>query len=104
MTLGSLTAYLLDRFLPSVPYTAVILVEGIALSIVSDATATLDREGMANAGGLGLLSRSLFMWQNINPELLLIVFLPPLLFADCFSMTVVRDAVLPVIPVAQHPC
>ena len=80
VVLGCLTANFLDRYLPAMPYTAVILVEGVLLSVLSDATAMVEGS---------LVGRSIFMWQNIDPELLLIVFLPPLLFSDCFSMKVV---------------
>jgi NhaP-type Na+/H+ or K+/H+ antiporter len=74
--LGAVTQYYLKRYAPSLPYTAIMLVEGILLSIVHDAT----------KHGLGTLSVSIEMWVQIPPRLLLYVFLPALVFPDAMKL------------------
>lgn len=61
-----------------VPYTVALLLLGIALGASEYGT----------SGTLGTLGESIRMWSNINPSLILFVFLPALLFDSSFSMEV----------------
>lgn len=59
-----------------VPYTIVLLVLGVALGSLEYGT----------KHGLGKLGAGIRIWANINPDLLLAAFLPPLLFESSFFM------------------
>ncbi|RWW20232.1 hypothetical protein GW17_00015669 [Ensete ventricosum] len=61
-----------------VPYTVALLTLGIALGSIEYGT----------SGGLGKLGAGIRLWANINPNLLLSVFLPALLFESSFSLEV----------------
>ncbi|XP_072989939.1 sodium/hydrogen exchanger 8 [Typha latifolia] len=61
-----------------VPYTVALLVIGVALGSLEYGT----------KGGLGRMGAGIRLWANINPDLLLAVFLPALLFESSFSMEV----------------
>jgi NhaP-type Na+/H+ or K+/H+ antiporter len=78
IALGALTQHLLSRSAPWLPYTAVLLVEGILIAFI--------HEGCNHS--LGTLSKSIVMWQSIDAHLLLYAFLPALLFGDSMSLNV----------------
>ncbi|KAJ3672840.1 hypothetical protein LUZ60_006214 [Juncus effusus] len=61
-----------------VPYTVALLILGIAMGSLEYGTAS----------GLGKLGAGVRLWANINPNLLLSVFLPALLFESSFSMEI----------------
>nr|BAX01505.1 salt overly sensitive [Bassia scoparia] len=61
-----------------VPYTVALLVVGIALGSLEYGT----------KHGVGRFGDGIRIWENIDPELLLAVFLPALLFESSFSMEV----------------
>jgi NhaP-type Na+/H+ or K+/H+ antiporter len=61
-----------------VPYTVALLVLGVALGSLEYGT----------QHGLGKLGAGIRIWANINPDLLLAVFLPALLFESSFSMEI----------------
>ncbi|CAL9156132.1 sodium/hydrogen exchanger 8-like [Musa acuminata AAA Group] len=61
-----------------VPYTVALLILGIGLGSIEYGT----------SGGLGKLGAGIRLWANINPNLLLSVFLPALLFESSFSLEV----------------
>ncbi|THU69843.1 hypothetical protein C4D60_Mb08t18680 [Musa balbisiana] len=61
-----------------VPYTVALLILGIVLGSIEYGT----------SGGLGKLGAGIRLWANINPNLLLSVFLPALLFESSFSLEV----------------
>ncbi|XP_031491543.1 sodium/hydrogen exchanger 8 isoform X2 [Nymphaea colorata] len=61
-----------------VPYTVALLILGIALGAVAHGTNQK----------LGLLGEGIRLWSEINPGLLLAVFLPALLFESSFSMEI----------------
>ncbi|XP_078171756.1 sodium proton exchanger, putative (NHX7) (SOS1) [Carex rostrata] len=61
-----------------VPYTVALLILGVAMGSLEYGTST----------GLGKLGAGIRLWANINPNLLLSVFLPALLFESSFSMEV----------------
>ena len=68
---GVLVSYVLQRFVARLPYTVLIFFVGIIISL---------------ADGNGLFGTSVAIWENINPEILLSVFLPPLLFNDALHL------------------
>lgn len=76
LVLGAFTLHILTLYAPSLPYTAVLLVEGMILGGVHEMT----------NHGMGKLSVSINMWINIHPHLLLFTFLPALLFGDCMCI------------------
>nr|ACF05808.1 Na+/H+ antiporter protein [Limonium gmelinii] len=61
-----------------VPYTVALLILGIALGSLEYGT----------KHGVGRLGDGIRIWENINPDLLLAVFLPALLFESSFSMEI----------------
>ncbi|KAK9749820.1 hypothetical protein RND81_02G152900 [Saponaria officinalis] len=61
-----------------VPYTVALLLIGIALGSLEYGT----------KHGLGRFGDGIRLWENIDPELLLAVFLPALLFESSFSMEI----------------
>ncbi|KAK3137158.1 hypothetical protein QOZ80_5BG0448600 [Eleusine coracana subsp. coracana] len=61
-----------------VPYTVALLILGVALGSLEYGT----------PHGLGKLGAGIRIWANINPDLLLAVFLPALLFESSFSMEI----------------
>ncbi|KAJ0726654.1 putative cyclic nucleotide-binding domain, cation/H+ exchanger, cation/H+ exchanger, CPA1 family [Helianthus annuus] len=62
-----------------VPYTAALLVIGIAMGSLAE---------YGTGHRLGKVGDGIRIWANIDPDLLLAVFLPPLLFESSFSMDV----------------
>ncbi|GMH06736.1 hypothetical protein Nepgr_008576 [Nepenthes gracilis] len=61
-----------------VPYTVALLILGIGLGSLEYGT----------KHGLGRLGHGIRLWEHINPDLLLAVFLPALLFESSFSMEI----------------
>lgn len=61
-----------------VPYTVALLLLGIGLGALEYGT----------HGGLGKLGASIRVWADINPNLILFVFLPALLFESSFAMEI----------------
>lgn len=61
-----------------VPYTVALLLLGIGLGALEYGT----------HGGLGKFGASIRVWANINPNLILFVFLPALLFESSFAMEI----------------
>jgi NhaP-type Na+/H+ or K+/H+ antiporter len=80
IALGGVTQYLLTvRFLScfsGIPYTAILLVEGGGIAFLHE---HFDHK-------LGLFSDSVEMWVNIDPHLLLFIFLPALVFGDAMHL------------------
>jgi len=77
--LGAITMHLLSRVkCCNIPYTVVLLLEGILLGVLQNLTNPSE--------SLGALNQSMKMWSNINPEVLLYVFLPALLFGECMGL------------------
>ena len=71
--LGALTFSVTERFTYGrIPYVFLMFIEGVALGLL----ANLERDN------LGDFSESFIIWQDIDPFLLLAVFLPGLLFGD----------------------
>jgi NhaP-type Na+/H+ or K+/H+ antiporter len=82
LLLGAGTMHFLTRFLPALPYTVVLLVEGIGLGVLHDVT----KAGSGHGDRLGAFNRSMARWAGIDPEVLLYTFLPALLFGECMTL------------------
>jgi NhaP-type Na+/H+ or K+/H+ antiporter len=94
LTIGAITEYVLSQNWPSFPFTAMMLIEGIAIALIYEASrncgfvsihhgnATL----VCNDESLGELNSSIRMWSNIDPHLLLYAFVPALLFGDAMAL------------------
>ena len=67
--------YLISRFMKEVQYTVVLFFVGVAYAMCSRG------EGLDN-----VFVNSIQIWSNINPHLILFIFLPALLFGDSLSM------------------
>jgi NhaP-type Na+/H+ or K+/H+ antiporter len=77
MTLGVFTFYLLSRYLHFFPYTAVMFILGTLIGV-----------GVSLGSHETHVSESVKAWQNINGEVLLLVFLPGLIFKDALGQNV----------------
>lgn len=75
---GAAVTFLLSRLPYSPPYTVVIFLFGFFLAIVAS---VLNQQQVDNA-----LVKSIFAWENIDPELLLYSLLPPLLFGEAMTL------------------
>jgi NhaP-type Na+/H+ or K+/H+ antiporter len=73
--LGIVVYFLLSRYVHALPYTAVLFLLG-----------TFIGAGVSNVASYDQLTKSAMMWENINGELLLIAFLPGLLFKDAYGL------------------
>jgi len=77
--MGTIVFYMLTRYCTALPYTAVMFLigtfMGIGILLRGDAAADL-------------LSQSALQWVKINGEVLLLVFLPGLIFRDAFGLNV----------------
>jgi len=76
LALGFICNVLKAHFLPSFPYTVLILIVGILIGYLHRRTNE----------GLGVLSDSIEAWDHIDPHLLLFAFIPPLLFGDSMGL------------------
>ena len=74
--IGFTTNALLSHFMPSFPYTVMMMLLGIFLGLLHRGT---DR-------GLGVLSDSIHAWDLIDPHLLMYSFIPALLFGGEYSV------------------
>lgn len=77
MFLGVVTFYLLTRYAPWFPYTAFLFFLGVCMGVVSVKHDAVDQ-----------LSSSIRMWEDIGAEILLMGFLPGLLFRDSYTSKV----------------
>ncbi len=77
MTIGTLVFFVLSRYLKALPYTAVMFLVGTLMGITSSLS-----------GHISHLSETVDMWVSINSEVLLLVFLPGLIFKDAFGLDV----------------
>jgi NhaP-type Na+/H+ and K+/H+ antiporter len=75
--IGIIAFFFITRYFSLFPYTAIMFIIGTFMGI---AVNRVDRQDQ--------LSESTRMWQNINSEVLLLVFLPGLIFRDAFSLNV----------------
>lgn len=75
--LGIIVFFLLTRYFPVLPYTAIMFILGTIMGI-----------GAAHSGGEDQLTESIQQWTSIDSEVLLLIFLPGLVFRDAFGMNV----------------
>ena len=90
-SLGLICYYFLSRYFHHLPYTAVLFLIGTIIGIVSNVYGrTMNLNSILNMNnGLNVnnqLGISISMWENINAELLLLGFLPGLLFRDAYGL------------------
>lgn len=78
LTIGVVAFYILSRYIKALPYTAVMFLIGIMMGIGS----TLGAEKSNH------INQSLELWIPINSEVLLLVFLPGLIFKDSMGQSV----------------
>ncbi|CAJ1966686.1 unnamed protein product [Cylindrotheca closterium] len=77
LTLGVIVFYVLSRYAKALPYTAVMFLIGTIMGIATEFLGSYDHVG-----------QSIRLWIGINSEVLLLVFLPGLLFRDAMSQNV----------------
>jgi NhaP-type Na+/H+ or K+/H+ antiporter len=80
LSLGVVVYYVLSRYLHWLPYTAVMFIFGVIMGISSVAERAFNPDRPKN-----YMQDTLFAWQDINSEVLLLIFLPGLLFKDALS-------------------
>lgn len=76
LLIGALITYILARFAKSLPYTVVVFAIGALISA-----------SFSPVNDHNVLKISLTMWDNIQPDLILFIFLPALLFGEAMSLT-----------------
>ena len=74
-TIGIFVYYFLSRFAHALPYTAVMFVMGFAMGF-----------NVVHQDGLNILDESMITWMAIPGQLLLLVFLPGLLYIDAYHI------------------
>ncbi len=72
---GALITYLLSRMSTELPYTVVVFAFGAIISGIFNSITKEDT-----------LNRSILLWDNFEPHLILYVFLPALLFGEAMSL------------------
>ena len=77
VTFGVFVFYILSRYLRFLPYTAIMFILGTAMGA-----------GAAASAATNHIHYSVLEWQNINSEVLLLVFLPGLIFKDALGQNV----------------
>lgn len=75
--LGLVVFYLTTRYVLIIPYTGWMFILGVCMGV-----------GATRLGGDNHLGQSLVMWGDINYEVLLLIFLPGLVFNDSFGLDV----------------
>ncbi len=74
LLIGIITSYILSRLKWQIPYTVLLFVLGSLIS------------GLANQFHLGDLEISVEFWQELDPEIILFLFLPVLVFGEAMSL------------------
>ncbi|KAL3944882.1 MAG: hypothetical protein SGBAC_001026 [Bacillariaceae sp.] len=77
ITLGVMVFYVLSRYAKALPYTAVMFLLGTIMGVAVELGNFTDH-----------LDQGIRLWIGINSEVLLLVFLPGLLFRDAYSQNV----------------
>lgn len=72
--LGSITSYIISRLKSNVPYTVGLFILGALLSALSSKVS------------LGDLGVSIGFWQTLDPEIILFLFLPVLVFGEAMTL------------------
>jgi len=79
---GSLLLIIIEKFMPSLPYTCGLFAIGMLSSIVHEFT---PHDSMAY---WTTWFHAVDMWEKINPHMLFFAFLPPLLFSEAMRINV----------------
>ena len=77
LTIGFVTFFILSRYMRALPYTAVMFLIGALMGI-----------GTGLSDNFSHVSETIRLWLGINYEVLLLVFLPGLLFKDSYGLNV----------------
>src|SRR6056300_13552 len=77
--IGCLVYYITSRLKIKIPYTSIMFIVGTIMGFFA-------QEGIG--GGRNAVTESTSMWTRIDGELLLLVFLPGLLFLDSYNINV----------------
>eukprot|EP01039_Chlorochromonas_danica_P001449 gene1449-1574_t len=88
---GCIVTFLLSRYAPDLPYTVVLFIIGALFAVAFIKVTEHD-----------LLKSSMEMWDNIEPELILYIFLPALLFGEAMTLNIhnVKGAIWPSVVLA----
>ena len=86
LLIGAMVTFILSRYAPEIPYTVVVFAIGAILNMIFTGVSSDD-----------VLKQSQNMWNNMEPELILYLFLPALLFGEAMSLNFhhVRGAFIP---------
>jgi sodium/hydrogen exchanger 10/11 len=76
IALGAVITFALSRYVPNLPYTVTVFLVGAALSIISSNFGTEHN----------IFWASLDVWDNIEPKLIIYIFLPALLFGEVTNL------------------
>ena len=75
LIIGVIIQYILSRYYPSLSYTVVLFVIGLIF-------------GVTNAPTNASLNTSIDIWNNVDPELIIYIFLPALLVGDSMKLNI----------------
>lgn len=78
LTLGALVFFMLSRYLHALPYTAAMFLLGVAMGLGVALRDDADHH----------IHNTIEWWTSINSEVLLLVFLPGLIYKDAFGLNV----------------
>jgi hypothetical protein len=79
---GIFVYYVLSRYAGAIPFTAVMFLIGLVIGVA------VEEQGGNNNEHLDVASESAAIWMSIPGELLLMVFLPGLLYVDAYGIDV----------------
>ena len=80
-TIAVFIYYILSRYLTFLPYTAIVFLFGVVIGAVLNPSVVADR-------GQNALAYSASIWLNIDGLVILLVFLPGLIFNDAYTINV----------------
>ena len=81
--IGIVVYYVLSRYARAIPFTAVMFLIGLCMGIAVEFQTTTKKQEHMN-----VLSDSALTWMQISGELLLLIFLPGLLWGDAYGIDV----------------
>ena len=80
-TIAVFIYYIISRYLTFLPYTAIVFLFGVVIGAVLNPSVVADR-------GQNALAYSASIWLNIDGLVILLVFLPGLIFNDAYTINV----------------
>jgi len=75
LAIGVGTTFVLERYVPGLPYTCTLFVEGLIIALMQPSS-------------WDTFEMSVGLWMRADPHLLLFCFLPPLVFSEAMSLNV----------------